>query len=57
MVAIQQTTVRPMPEAEVGDVMTIVGRDGDDEITMDEMAALARHHQLRGCLRIWHAAR
>ena len=40
MVAIQQTTVRPMPEAEVGDVMTIVGRDGDDEITMDEMAAL-----------------
>ena len=40
MVAIQQTTTRPMAEAEPGDVMTVIGRDGDAEITMDEMAAL-----------------
>ena len=40
MVAIQQTSAHEVPEAEVGDVMTIVGRDGDAEITMDEMACL-----------------
>lgn len=40
MVAIQRTTANPQPEAEHGDIMTIVGRDGDAEITMDEMAAL-----------------
>lgn len=40
MVAIQQTPARQMPEAEVGDLITIVGRDGDAEITMDEMARL-----------------
>lgn len=40
MVAIQQTPVRQMPEAEVGDLITIVGKDGDAVITMDEMARL-----------------
>ena len=40
MVAVQQTPVCQIPEAEHGDVMTIVGRDGDSEITMDEMARL-----------------
>lgn len=40
MVAIQQTSMKQMPEAEIGDVMTIIGRDGDAEITMDEMADL-----------------
>ena len=40
MVAIQQTSMRQMPEAQMGDVMTIIGRDGDAEITMDEMARL-----------------
>ena len=29
-----------MPEANYGDVMTIIGRDGDAEITIDEMARL-----------------
>ena len=29
-----------IPEAEYGDEMIIVGRDGDAEITMDEMARL-----------------
>lgn len=40
MVAIQQTPARQMAEAECGDVMTIVGADGDARITMDEMARL-----------------
>ena len=40
MVAIQQTPARQMPEAEVGDLRTIVGKDGDAVITMDEMARL-----------------
>lgn len=40
MVAISETSLRPVVEAEVGDLMTIVGRDGDAEITIDEMARL-----------------
>ena len=40
MVAIQQTPARQLPEAEVGDLITIVGKDGDAVITMDEMARL-----------------
>lgn len=40
MVAIQQTPARQMPEAEVGDLITIVGKDGDAVITVDEMARL-----------------
>ncbi len=40
MVAIQQTPARQMPEADVGDLITIVGKDGDAVITMDEMARL-----------------
>lgn len=40
MVAIQQTPARQMPEAEVGDLITIVGKDGDAVISMDEMARL-----------------
>ena len=40
MVAIQQTPARQMPEAEVGDLITIVGKDGDAVITMAEMARL-----------------
>lgn len=40
MVAIQQTPARQLPEAECGDVMTVIGRDGDARITMDEMARL-----------------
>lgn len=40
MVAIQQTPARQMPEAEVGDLITIVGKDGDVVISMDEMARL-----------------
>lgn len=40
MVAIQQKPIRKVPEAERGDLMTIIGRDGDEEITMDEMARL-----------------
>lgn len=40
MVAIQQTPARQMPEAEVGDLITIVGKDGDAIISMDEMARL-----------------
>lgn len=39
-VAIQQTPARQMPEAEVGDLITVVGKDGDAVITMDEMARL-----------------
>lgn len=44
MVAIQQTSQREKPEAEMGDLMTVIGRDGGAEITMDEMA------QLRGTI-------
>lgn len=40
MVAIRQTPARQMPEAEVGDLITIVGKDGDAVISMDEMARL-----------------
>lgn len=40
MVAIQQTPIHQIPEAEYGDVMTIIGRDGDAEISADEMARL-----------------
>lgn len=40
MVAIQQTPIHQIPEAEHGDVMTIIGRDGDAVISMDEMARL-----------------
>ena len=40
MVAISETSARPVREAELGDLMTIVGRDGDAMITMDEMARL-----------------
>ena len=40
MVAIQQPPARQMPEAEVGDLITIVGKDGDAVISMDEMARL-----------------
>ena len=40
MVAITQTSREQGPEAEMGDLVTIIGRDGDAEITMDEMARL-----------------
>ena len=40
MVAIQQMTARPIEEAEIGDLVTIGGRDGDEVITMDDMASL-----------------
>lgn len=40
MVAITQTSMRQTPEAEIGDIMTIIGRDGEAQITMDEMARL-----------------
>lgn len=40
MVAIEQTSASRVPEAEVGDLMTIVGSDGDAQLTMDEMARL-----------------
>ena len=40
MVAIQQMTARPIEEAEIGDLVTIVGRDGDEVITMDDMESL-----------------
>ena len=32
--------VTGVPSAAVGDTATIVGRDGDDEITVDEVAGL-----------------
>ncbi|MFR2950488.1 MAG: alanine racemase, partial [Collinsella intestinalis] len=38
MVAVSETSLRPTQEAEVGDLMTIVGRDGDAQITLDELA-------------------
>ena len=40
MVAIHQTPLHQTPWAEHGDLMTIIGSDGDDRITMDEMAEL-----------------
>ena len=41
MVAVGETSLRqPAAEAEIGDIMTVIGRDGDAEITMDEMARL-----------------
>ena len=40
MVAITQTSREQVPEAEMGDLVTIIGRDGDAEITTDEMARL-----------------
>ena len=40
MFALQSTPGHVAPEAEIGDVVTIVGRDGDAVMTMDEMAAL-----------------
>ena len=43
MVAIQSNPAHEIPEAEYGDEMIIVGRDGDAEITMDEMARTARN--------------
>ena len=30
-----------VPDAQLGDVVTFVGRDGEDEIRVDEVAALA----------------
>ena len=38
MVSIGATSFRPVREAEIGDLMTVVGRDGDAEITLDELA-------------------
>ena len=40
MFALTQTSRQPVAEAEAGEVVTIVGRDGDAEITLDEMARL-----------------
>ena len=40
IVAIHQTPIHQIEPAEYGDMMTIIGRDGDAEITIDEMAAL-----------------
>ena len=40
MVAIQQVPGHEMPEAREGDVMTVIGRDGDDRVTIDDHAAL-----------------
>lgn len=42
MVSIASESFRPTPvhEAEIGDLMTVVGRDGDAEITLDELADL-----------------
>lgn len=40
MVAIQSNPAHEAPEAEYGDVMTIIGRDGGEQITIDEMARL-----------------
>lgn len=40
MFALTQTSRHPVPEAEDGEVVTIIGRDGDAEITLDEMAKL-----------------
>ena len=40
MVAIQSNPAHEVPEAEYGDEMTIIGKDGNAEITIDEMARL-----------------
>ena len=40
MFAIQSTPGHPMPEAQIGDVVTIIGCDNDACITMDDMARL-----------------
>ena len=40
MFVLQQTPLHPIADAEPGELVTIVGRDGDAEITMDEMARL-----------------
>ena len=40
MVAIQSNPAHEVPEAEYGDEMTIIGKDGNAEITVDEMARL-----------------
>ncbi len=39
------------PSVRPGDEVVLLGRQGDEEITADEWAAPARHHQLRGALR------
>lgn len=43
MFAVEVNTARsyqPIEPVQEGDVVTIVGRDGDDEITLDDMAAV-----------------
>ena len=40
MFVLQQTPLHPIADAEPGELVTIVGRDDDAEITMDEMARL-----------------
>lgn len=40
MMALTETSACPVPDAEVGELVTVVGRDGDACITMDEMARL-----------------
>lgn len=44
MVAIQETSARQVRWAEMGDVMTVIGADGDERITLDE------HARLRGTI-------
>ena len=38
-----------------GDEVVLLGRQGDEEITADEWAGHAGHHQLRGPVRHWAA--
>lgn len=52
MVAISETSMGRMPEANYGDVMTIIGRDGDAEDHHGRDGALARHPTTTR----WHAA-
>lgn len=40
MFALQSTPLRQIGEAEIGEAVTIVGADGDQRITMDEMAGM-----------------
>ena len=40
MVAISENPMHPEPEAEVGDLMVVVGRDGDARITLDDLARM-----------------
>ena len=40
MFALPQTSARAVPTAEMGDLVTVIGRDGAEEITLDEMARL-----------------